>query len=300
MASGKRSVESFTMIRLLFLVIVATIAALATEFSVQAGHFLPTRYADNLALVPLRPRIEHKPPRTFTNSSGMTFAWISPGTFLMGSPKQEKDRLDDETQHKVTLSNGFFMGAYLVTQEQWKEVMGNNPGDFKGETNLPVESVSWEDCQDFCKKLRERDTLPYRLPTEAEWEYACRAATTTPFHFGATISSAQANYNGNVAYANGQKGYKRGKTTPIGCFPANAWGLHDMHGNVYQWCQDWYGAYPKKDVDDPKGPTEGGRRVLRGGSWSELPPACRSASRYGFEPGHRSYIFGLRVCFHMD
>ena len=150
-------------------------------------------------------------------------------------------------------------GVYTVTQEQWQAVMGNNPSHFKGEKNLPVEKVSWDDCQEFIKKLREKDKKPYRLPTEAEWEYACRAGTTTPFHFGETISTDQANYNGNFTYGNGKKGVYRKKTTPVGSFPANAWGLHDMHGNVWQWCQDWYGDYPQKDVVDPQGPEKGDR-----------------------------------------
>ncbi len=131
----------------------------------------------------------------------------------------------NEIQHKVTLTKGFYMGVYTVTQEQWREVMGNNPSFFKEEKNLPVESVSWNDCQEFIKKLREKDKKPYRLPTEAEWEYACRAGTTTPFHFGETISSEQANYRAEVIYGNGKKGIYRAKTTPVGSFQANASGL---------------------------------------------------------------------------
>ena len=127
--------------------------------------------------------------------------------------------------------------------------------------------------------MREKDKKSYRLPTEAEWEYACRAGTTTPFHFGETISTDQANYNGNFTYGNGKKGVYRKKTTPVGSFPANAWGLYDMHGNVWQWCQDWYGDYPQKDVVDPQGPEKGEYRVLRGGSWSNDPRYCRSAYR---------------------
>ena len=122
------------------------------------------------------------------------------------------------------------------------------------------------------------------LPTEAEWEYACRAGTTTPFHFGETISTDQANYDGNFTYGNGKKGVYREKTTPVGSFPANAWGLYDMHGNVWQWCQDWYGDYPQKDVVDPQGPEKGEVRVLRGGSWISDPQYCRSAFRYWFDP----------------
>src|ERR1022692_2803027 len=186
------------------------------------------------------------PPKNFTNSVGMKFVWIPPGSFVMGSPKKEKERVHDETQHKVTLTKGFYMGVYTVTQEQWKEVMGNNSSFFKGEKNLPVEKVSWDDCQNFIKKLREKDKKPYRLPTEAEWEYGCRAGTTTPFHFGVTISTDQANYNGDSTYGDGKKGVYRMKTMPAGSFPANAWGLHDMHGKkgVYRMKTMPVGSFP--------------------------------------------------------
>ena len=242
------------------------------------------------------------PPKNFTNSIGMKFVWIPPGAFTMGSSKEEKGRQPfkpDETPHKVTLTKGFYMGVYTVTQEEWKTVMGNNPSHFKGEKNLPVERVSWDDCQEFIQNLREKDKRPYRLPTEAEWEYCCRAGTTTPFHFGETISTDQANYNGNYIYGDGKKGVYRKKTTPVGSFPANAWGLYDMHGNVWQWCQDWYGDYPQKDVVDPQGGEKGQFRVHRGGSWLYYP--CRSAYRGWNEPDYRGGIFcGLRVCFPIE
>src|SRR5271166_1759134 len=180
--------------------------------------------------LPIQAQEKKDPPKDFTNSIGMKFVWIPPGNFMMGSPKEEKERRYDETQHKVTLTKGFYMGVYTVTQEEWQAVMGNNPSKFKGEKKLPVENVSWEDCQEFIKKLRARDKKPYRLPTEAEWEYACRAGTTTPFHFGETISTDQANHNGNFTYGDGKKGVYREKTTPVDNFPANAFGLYDMHG----------------------------------------------------------------------
>jgi len=243
---------------------------------------------------------EKDPPKNFTNSIGMKFVWIPPGTFMMGSPKEEKKRQDNETQHKVTLTEGFYIGVFTVTQEQWHEVTGKNSSKFKGEKNLPVDSVSWEDCQEFIKKLREKDKKAYRLPTEAEWEFSCRAGTTAPFFCGETISTDQANYNGTYTYGDGKKGVYREKTTPVGSFPANAWRLHDMHGNVFQWCQDWYGDYAKKDVVDPQGPDKGKGRVLRGGSWLFDPQNCRSAFRLGIEPGFRSHYFGLRVCFCLD
>jgi sulfatase modifying factor 1 len=240
------------------------------------------------------------PPKPFTNSIGMKFDWIKPGSFMMGSPANEAGRDKGEIQHKVTLTKGFYMGVYTVTQEEWQSVMGNNPSDFKGEKNLPVEMVSWDDCQEFIKKLREKDKKPYRLPTEAEWEYACRAGTKTPFSFGETISTDQANYKGNVAYGNGKKGVYREKTTPVGSFPANAWGLYDTHGNLFQWCQDWLGDYPQKDVVDPQGPDEGQYRVLRGGSWNFYPQNCRSALRFYHLPGHRNGSVGFRVCFSVE
>jgi formylglycine-generating enzyme required for sulfatase activity len=240
------------------------------------------------------------PPKDFTNSIGMKFVWIPPGSFVMGSPKEEKLRGNDETQHKVTLTKGFYMGMYTVTQEEWKEIMGKNPSFFKGEKNLPVETVSWEECQEFIKKLRDKDKKPYRLPTEAEWEYACRAGTKTPFHFGETISTDQANYNGDYTYGDGKKGKNREKTTPVGSFPANAWGLHDMHGNVWQWCQDNYGVYLQKDVVDPQGAEKDDTRVLRGGSWLDFPVNCRSASRSWDVFGYRGLSYGFRLCFCLD
>jgi formylglycine-generating enzyme required for sulfatase activity len=240
------------------------------------------------------------PAKEFTNSIGMKFVRLPPGDFIMGSPKEEKDREKGEIQHKVTLTKGIFMGVYLVTQEQWQEIMGNNPSDYKGEKSLPVEMVSWDDCQEFIKKLRAKDKRPYRLPTEAEWEYACRAGTKTPFHFGETISTDKANYNGNFKYGEGKIGVSRHKTTPVGRFPANAFGLFDMHGNVYQWCQDRYGDYPQNAVVDPKGPDDGRGRVMRGGCFYAVPRECRSASRTSADPEASFRSFGFRVCFSME
>lgn len=238
--------------------------------------------------------------QNFTNNIGMKFVLLPPGAFMMGSPKEETERFSFETQHKVTLIKGYYMAVYTVTQEQWQVVMGNNPSGFKGEKNLAVETVSWDDCQKFIVKLREKDKKHYRLPTEAEWEYACRAGTKSPFHFGETISTDQANYNGNKTYGPGKKGIFRMKTTSVGSFPANAWGLHDMHGNIWQWCQDWFGDYPQKDVVDPKGPDTGKSRVLRGGSWFDYPGNCRSATRTGLVPDSRDNDIGFRLCFSQD
>jgi sulfatase modifying factor 1 len=275
------------MTRLFYIVLVVSIVALTSDFA----H----------GVVPDRPPLQSKDiPKAVINSIGMKFVWIPPGTFMMGSPKEERERVINEIQHKVTLTKGFYMGVHTVTQEQWTEIMGNNPSGFKGEENLPVEVVSWNDCQEFVRKLREMDKKPYRLPTEAEWEYACRAGTTTPFHFGETISADQANYHGDFTYGNGKKGAYRKKSTPVGSFSANAFGLYDMHGNVLQWCQDWYGEYPQKDIIDPRGPDTGTHRVVRGGSWHYGPGICRSAYRFKNGPGDRYSNFGFRVSFCLD
>jgi formylglycine-generating enzyme required for sulfatase activity/tRNA A-37 threonylcarbamoyl transferase component Bud32 len=242
---------------------------------------------------------EPQPGEVITNSLGMKFAWVPPGSFLMGSPPGEESRLDDETQHRVTLSKGFYLGVYPVTQAQWQAVMGSNPSRFQGD-DRPVENISWEDCQEFCKKLAARDGKRYRLPTEAEWEYACRAGTTTPFSFGQTISTDQANYDGNYTYGQAKKGVYREQTTPVGSFPANTWGLYDMHGNVWEWCQDWYGPYPTGEEKDPKGYEKGEARVLRGGSWIRNPRGCRSASRRRSAPSGRGGDYGCRVALCLD
>jgi formylglycine-generating enzyme required for sulfatase activity len=183
--------------------------------------------------------------------------------------------------------------------------MGTNPSYFKGDS-LPVEMVSWNDAVKFCKKLNRRQRKTYRLPTEAEWEYACRSGTDTPFHTGETISTEQANYDGNKAYSRrGQKGVYRMKTTEVGSFSPNSFGLYDMHGNVWEWCSDWIGWYVKKynsnkTSTDPKGPDTGKARVLRGGSWNHHPEFCRSACRYAMQPKARYGVNGFRIVMEMN
>jgi len=229
----------------------------------------------------------------------MTFAWIPPGTFLMGSPPEEAERVDNETQHRVTLTHGFHLGIHPVTQAQWQAVMGDNPSNFKG-NDRPVEQVSWDDCQAFCTKLGQLAGKRFRLPTEAEWEYACRAGTTTPFYFGETIGTDQVNYDGNHTYGRGKKGVYRRQTTPVGSFPANAWGLFDMHGNVVEWCQDWYGPYSQGDIKDSRSINNGDFRVLHGGSWRSRPDWCRAAYRNRSAPGDRFSFLGCRVVLCLD
>jgi formylglycine-generating enzyme len=230
----------------------------------------------------------------------MTFALVPPGKFPMGCPPGEAERDSDETQHRVTLTGSFYLGVHEVTQAQWQAVMGGNPSRFQGE-NLPVEQVSWDDCQEFCSKLGEKVGKRYfRLPTEAEWEYACRAGTTTPLHFGATLGTDQANYDASYVYGSGKKGLYRERTTPVGSFPANAWGLFDMHGNVWEWCQDWYGPYASEAVEDPRGANSGDTRVLRGGSWLFYPGRCRSAGRDWRAATSRSFNVGCRLVLCLD
>ena len=246
---------------------------------------------------------ERKPGEVVAVSLGgnvtMKFAWCPPGTFLMGSPTSEESRSEDETQHRVTLTRGFYLGIHPVTQAQWQAVMGNNPSHFNGD-NRPVEGVSWDDCQAFCAKLSQLMGKRFRLPTEAEWEYACRAGTTTPFSFGATISTDQANYDGNSIYGRDKQGVYRRQTTPVVSFPPNAWGLFDMHGNVWEWCADWFGAYQQGDNNDPQGVNNGSVRLLRGGTWNNNPSKCRSATRYKTGPTSRFRNVGCRVVLCLD
>ncbi|GAB1416648.1 hypothetical protein MASR2M117_20540 [Paludibacter sp.] len=235
-------------------------------------------------------------PVTFTEIiKGVKFDMIAikGGTFMMGSPSSEKDRESDETQHQVTVSD-FYMGQTEVTQELWEAVMGNNPSNFKGKT-LPVEQVSWNDCQEFIKKLNQLTGKNYRLPTEAEWEYACRAGTTTPFNIGNCLSTSQANYDGNYPYSGCTKGIYRNKTMPVGSFTPNAWGLYDMHGNVWEWCGDWYGSYSSAAQTNPTGPSTGWRRVLRGGGWNSIASYCRSADCDSGGPDFRISSRGFRL-----
>ncbi|MEZ5478712.1 MAG: SUMF1/EgtB/PvdO family nonheme iron enzyme [Thiolinea sp.] len=216
------------------------------------------------------------------------FRWIKPGTFLMGSPPDEPERYGDETQHQVTLSKGFWLADTTVTQALWESVMGNNPSHFKGNpTKWPVERISWNDCQEFIRKLNQQaNNLSVNLPSEAEWEYACRASTETPYYFGNIIVPHQANV-----------GQEIGKTVAVKSYPANAWGLYDMHGNVWEWCQDSYAEYSSDKLIDPQGQQDGKLRVLRGGSWGDISRNCRSAirSRESADGSNRGYGFRLAL-----
>jgi formylglycine-generating enzyme required for sulfatase activity len=240
---------------------------------------------------------ESQAGKKISNSFGMEFVYIAPATFTMGSPSDEPDRDSDEQQHRVTFTKGFYLQTTEVTQGQWKAVMGDNPSTFKkcGD-NCPVETVSWDEVQDFIQKLNQKEGgSMYRLPTEAEWEYSSRAGTETPFAFGQCLSTAQANYNGKFPLSGCTEGEYRKRTLPVASFSQNAWGLYDMQGNVAEWWQDWLGGYPSGNVTDPTGPSNGRHRVRRGGGWSNSAPYCRSADRNGNSPHMRFNFIGFRL-----
>jgi formylglycine-generating enzyme len=238
---------------------------------------------------------------TVQGASNLQMIWVEPGTFTMGSPTTEAGRGSNEAEHNVTLTNGFYLGKYEVTQAQYEAVMTGNtnslsatPSQYSG-NNRPVEKVSWDDAQIFLTRLNAAEQaagrLPsgwsYVLPTESEWEYACRAGTTTVYSWGSSITSSNANYNNNIA-----------QTRDFGQYAANPWGFYDMHGNVWEWTADWYqAAYPSGTVTDPTGPASGSSRVIRGGSWSNPGAALRSARRDYPTPGTRISNLGFRVGF---
>jgi formylglycine-generating enzyme required for sulfatase activity/Tfp pilus assembly protein PilF len=240
-----------------------------------------------------QPKVKPLPKREVDLCNGvkLELVLIPAGEFMMGSPDSDKDAAPNEKpQHRVRITKPFYLGKYLVTQEQWEAVMGSNPSQLKGPKN-PVEKVSWEDCQQFLGKLNAKSAVgggKFQLPSEAQWEYACRAGSTTKYCFGDDESKL-----GEYAWYNAKSG-----NTPVGEKKPNAWGLYDVHGNVWEWCQDWWkdGYYKESPVDDPRGPTGGSRRVLRGGGWHLVARDCRSALRGWSLPGIRSYDLGFRVC----
>ncbi|MFN5952825.1 MAG: formylglycine-generating enzyme family protein [Dolichospermum sp.] len=247
-------------------------------------------------IIQRQPRIA----RYFTEDLGngvkkLQMAAIPGGTFMMGSPENEARRKDNEgPQHQVTVPS-FFMGKYPVTQAQYQAIMGNNPSYFKGR-NCPVEQVSWNNAVAFCEKLSQKIGKTYRLPSEAEWEYACRAGTTTPFYFGESITPDLVNYDGNYPYASAPKGWYRRQTTDVGFFPPNAFGLYDMHGNVWEWClDDWVDSYNNAAIAGSAVTSSSKSKLLRGGSWYFNPVYCRSAFRDYVFAGFDSYDLGFRV-----
>ena len=237
-----------------------------------------------------------------TDEVTQRFRWIASGDFLMGSPSDEPERSGAEDQHQVTLTQGYWLADTTVTQALWKLVVGKKPARFKEDLNNPVEKVSWNDSQEFINSISQKFAelfggLVLRLPTEAEWEHACRAATTTPFSFGDNVTSEQVNFDGSNPYNNGKKSKYRKQTVVVKSLPPNAWGLYEMHGNVWEWCADaWENNLGSQPMVDPcHSGDSGADRVLRGGSWIINGRRVRSACRIHDRPGHRGNSVGLRL-----
>jgi formylglycine-generating enzyme required for sulfatase activity len=238
--------------------------------------------------------------------TGIRFCWCPAGRFLMGSPADEAERRPDEDQVEVTLTKGFWMAKYEVTQRQWKRVVRNLPGELTAELpegdDLPVGNVNFAEAEGFCRELtelsRRAGDLPrgweFRLPTEAQWEYACRAGTRTATAFGDKLSSKQANFKGKP-YNGAEPGPSLGRAARVGSYPANPWGLHDMHGNTFEWCRDWYHAKLPGGADPDLYSATATSRVRRGGCWTDHGWPCRSAFRLRFEPERRYDHIGFRV-----
>jgi formylglycine-generating enzyme len=238
--------------------------------------------------------------------AGVKFCWCPPGRFLMGSPPDEPERRPGEDQVEVNLTRGFWMAKYEATQGQWKRVVGELPGALTAELpagdDYPVGNVNFAEAEAFCRKLtelaRRSGDLPrgweFRLPTEAQWEYACRAGTTTATAFGDRLSSKQANFQGKP-YNGAEPGPSLGRAARVGSYPANAWGQHDMHGNTYEWCRDWYHPRLPGGADPDLHDAPGKSRVRRGGGWTDDGWPCRSAFRLRFEPERRYDHIGFRV-----
>jgi formylglycine-generating enzyme required for sulfatase activity/flavodoxin len=236
---------------------------------------------------------------------------INAGSFMMGSPASEFLREKDEAQHRVTLSS-YYMGRYPVTQREYQQIMGNNPSEFKRD-NAPVENVTWYDTVRYCNALSTKEGFTpaytvndrniawnraangYRLPTEAEWEYAARAGTTTPFYTGGNITTRQANWYGTYPYSDGTAGEARQRTVVVDSFAANPWGLYDISGNVWEWCWDWYSEYDTSAQTDPTGPASGVYKIHRGGGWNDFGRHLRLAYRAAFTPVNHMYNIGFRV-----
>jgi formylglycine-generating enzyme required for sulfatase activity len=276
------------------------------------------------ALFALLPALDGAPApaggaKKLTNSIGMKLVLIPKGAFTMGAPDGEgsprlSPAISEQPQHKVEITRPFYMGVYEVTQQEYQKVTGTNPSWHRaGGSNaasvsgldtqrFPVENVNWFDAVNFCKKLsalpREKGARRvYRLPSEAEWEYACRAGTKTPFAFGKSLSSRQANFDGKHPYGGAPPGKWLGRTAKVGSYKPNAWGLYDMHGNVWEWTADWSGRYSADEgvVRDPEGPIKGPSKIFRGGSWCNPASYCRSALRYPAGLSAKNDLIGFRV-----
>ena len=244
----------------------------------------------------------HAFEKVFRNSIDMEFVLIPAGTFTMGSPLDEPYRDKRELQHTVRISNPFYLQTSEVTLAQWRALMGKKLiGRRKGSGNMPVVKISWHDCKKFINNLNALSEWSYRLPTEAEWEYACRAGSSTAYSWGNDIDCRKAMYGNNSLKSNEcldyvkSKGLRIDQPAPVKSYHPNAWGLYDMHGNVWEWCHDWYRDYTASTKIDPIGPDSGTMRVRRGGSWFRYGYSCRSANRNSGHPGSRFKTTGFRL-----
>ena len=229
--------------------------------------------------------------------TGMEFVFVDSGSFYMGLKPDDIGPLKGAYYHQVKITKPFYIGKYEVTQGQWKKVMGNNPSHFNDlGDEYPVESINWFAANSFIDSLNKYNPgAKFRLPTEAEWEYVSRAGTTTPYSTGDNLTTDQANYYGDLPYKNYPKGLIRNHPTPVGYFDANPWGIYDMHGNVWEWCQDWFCDYPKHYVMDPLGDCKSDLKVIRGGSWYFNAECARSGRRYTHRPEDKGFSLGFRV-----
>jgi formylglycine-generating enzyme required for sulfatase activity len=237
-----------------------------------------------------KPEREYVEPRT-----GLRFVRIDAGEFTMGSPASEIGHRPDETEHRVRITRAFFMSTTEVTQRQWSAIMGTAPSHFRGDPDAPVEQVTWYDTREFIRRLNETADRRFRLPTEAEWEYACLAGSTSAYNVGDSLSSAHANYDARYPSPGQPIGTFRGRTTRVASYAPNAWGLYDMHGNVWEWCEDEYCPYPPSMSVNPRGRCGSPFRVIRGGSWYFNADSARSALRYTHEPHLKGFSIGFRI-----
>src|SRR5262245_1261137 len=279
----------------------------ATSSPPEAGSRARQRRAGVAQLFEALEKQAPEQAKLLSNSIGIKLVLIPAGNFPMGSSELElAHRLNETPQHEIAITQPFYIAVNLITQAQYQHVMGQNPARFHpgvgGSAEHPVERVSWDDATDFCRRLSETPEerqagRVYRLPTEAEWEYACRAGTTTPFCFGKSLAATQANFNAEFPFGEAAPGRPTGKTVPVGHYPANNFGLHDVHGNLWEWCADWYdGRYYLHSVRrDPPGPATGRFRVVRGGSWRNHAATCRAAYRNALVPNNRDPYTGFRV-----
>jgi sulfatase modifying factor 1 len=253
----------------------------------------------------IKEALAQETPEKFTNSQGMDFVLIPPGSFMMGSPMDEFQRKNNEKPHHVTITKGFYLQTTEITQEQWKNIMGENPSKFNRCPKCPVEFISWFDTQVFIQKLNQLEhTTKYRLPTEAEWEYACRAGSETAYSWGNDIDCSKASYSNNtlksdkcVSYAK-ERGIKSDQPAPVKSYAPNAFGLYDMNGNVWEWCQDWYAPYNGGKEMNPTGPELGSDKVdkvRRGGSWYGVGQSCRCGNRNFSHFANRYQTTGFRL-----